>query len=52
MFKKTLYTTPSVDVLELHTEGVVCQSGVLNGIIIGGFTDDGDTPISFDDIIS
>ncbi len=51
MFKKSLYTTPCVDVLELHTEGVVCQSGVLNGIIIGGFTDD-DTPINFDDIIS
>ncbi len=49
MFKKSLYTTPCVDVLELHTEGVVCQSGIFD---IGGFTDDGNTPISFDDIIN
>ena len=49
MYKKTLYTTPSVDVLELHPEGVVCQSGIFD---IGGFTDEGNIPISFDEIIS
>ena len=35
-YKKPIYETPDMKVFEMHTEGVMCQSGVVDYGVAGG----------------